>query len=186
MNYALIGEDAITKGQDWIIEHTILGPVSESLELTGAVEAGATTLYVKPLKADWQAGEKVQFEGSTVITLTVGASAGAVSVPVAAIPGPLPPAIRGRKLRDLTGYTLEYEVLATPAQETPIIASAELAITILDQTGNLRGKVRVQGPRATTIDLPAKRYFYALWRNNDGSRRPIAWGDWDLRERGFL
>lgn len=184
MNQPLVREDAIAKGQDWVIEFRVLS--AEGVELAADAVTGATSLAVKVLEDSFLTGDMLLFGKNTVITLSGPAAAGATTVAVTAIPGPLGSGQRGRKIRDLTGFTMEFEVLEGFGDATPVIATGAVSITPATQTGTDRGKVQVAGLAATTTSLAPKRYAYALWRTNAGSKRPLAFGDFDISERGFL
>jgi len=182
----------ITKGQDWTIEARIFtasgrGPDDlVKVRLTAAAAASATALTVVPLDDALASGDKLLFGENTIVTLSNAAAAGVTTVPVNAIPGPLSAGDVGKKLQDLTSYTIAMEILENRADATPVISKTGASITLATQTGDDRGKVQATGVAADTTSLAVGRFFGAFWRTNAGTSRPLAEFDVSLIARGFL
>lgn len=184
MNQPLKGEEAIAIGQDASIVFRVLAP--EKVELASNAAAAATSLSVKPLRDALSSGDKLLFGENTVVTLSAGASAGAITVAVDAIPGTLQSGEKGQKIRDLTSVTLEFEVVENGGDATPVIANGDVTITPATQTGVDRGKVTVFIADTVTATLEAKSYLYSLWNRTANNYRPVAYGTFEARELGFL
>lgn len=186
MNAPLTGADGIAKGQDWLLEHYVLAP--ELVRLSANAAAGATSLNVEPLGDALAAGDMLLFGANTVVVLTSSAEAGEASLAVQALAGPLLAAERGQKIRDLTGYTIEFELLSKAGDATPVVSNDDVTVTVLTPQSETdkRGKVQTAGAAAVLDDVSAGTYFYGLWRTDAGSKRPLAFGDFEVVERGFL
>jgi hypothetical protein len=174
----------VAKGQDWTVEWRVLAP--ETVQLGADAAIGADALTVLPLEAALASGDKLLFGENTVVTLDGAVAAGAESVPVTTTTVKLRKGDVGQKIRDLTGYTVEFELSAKAGDATPLIADADVTVTVLTQTGEDRGKVQVAVPDTETDDLAAGSYFGALWRRDAGSERPLATASVTIKEAGFL
>lgn len=172
------------KGRDFEIVHRILAP--ELVTLRADAAAGATSLLIKRLEDALSDGDALIVGKNMLVTLDGAAAAGVELLAVDAIPGRLFEGEILQKVRDLTGYTIEWELLAARGDATPLIATGSVTIQLLTQSGATIGQVRITGAAALTTALDPGRYFYALWRRNSGSRRPLAYGDIVLEEAGFL
>jgi hypothetical protein len=173
----------IAKTQDVTVQIRVRS--HEWAQLTAAAIAGATALSVRPLEYALASGAKLLF-GGNVVTLSASAAAGDVSLAVTAISGPLKAGDEGQLLRDLTGYSIEMEVLSNRGDATPIISLSGSAVTLATQSGVDRGKVDIALVAANTTNVAAGMYYWAAWRRNSGSTRPLAEGDFELVEKGFL
>lgn len=182
----------IQKGQDCTLEVRVFAgtgradnsPVRAVLD-ADALNA-ATSLTVKALDDALSNGDKLLFGKNTVVTLGAAAAAGVTALTVTAIPGPLKTGDVGRKLQDLTNYTIVVEVLEKRGDATPQISLTGAAITLPAQTGDDRGKVQAALVAADTSALAAKTYFASVWRRNAGTSRRLAELDIRLVESGFL
>jgi hypothetical protein len=106
---------------------------------------------------------------------------------VEALPGPLKQGDVLQKLADLTGATMEMEVLTKRGDATPVISLTGGDVTLPTQstTAN-RGRVQFALLAADTTSLDAGAYYWAAWRRNSGSSRPAAEGTFELSEKGFV
>lgn len=175
----------IAKGQDWPLEITVFGPEA-ALKLAADAAASATSLTVEADHPALSDGDKFLFGANVVVTVDGAVSAGTRTVAVDALAGPLQRGETGKLLRDLTGYTIEFEALTHAGDATPAISKTGADILILTQTGDNRGKVQVVGEAADTSSLAAGEYAWFLWRRDSGSKRPIARGTLTIEEAGFL
>lgn len=176
----------IVRGQDAVLECRVMS--HETVRLNSDAATGATTLNINPLDYALASGDKLLFGESTVVTLSGVAAAGVVAVPVTALAGPLRSGDLGQKIRDLTSFMIEYELLAQRGDATPLIAPADVTVSILTQTGDDRGKVQVSIPAAKTLAniLDAGSLFDAYWKTDAGSKRPLAYGTVKAVEAGSL
>lgn len=174
----------LAKGQDWTLRLRILAP--ERVELAANAIAGATALTLKPLGAARANGDKLLFGENTVVTLSAGAAAGAISLAVSALPGPLNSGDRGQLIRDLTGFTIGFEALTAGGDATPVISKTGVDVTLANQTGDDRGFVEIAGVAADTASLALGHYYAAAWRRNSGSSRPLAEFGLVISAKGFL
>jgi hypothetical protein len=181
----------LAKSQDQIIELRVLAGAGReddliSARLTADALTGATSLVVLPLSDALASGDKLLFGENTVVTLTGAAAAGVTSLAVSALAGPLRSGDVGRKLQDLTGYTIEAEILTRRGDATPLISLTGADITLATQTGDDRGKVQIGVVAADTTSLTAGNYYGAAWRRNAGTSRPLVEFEVELVEAGFL
>lgn len=175
----------LAKGQDWPLEITVFAPEKE-LKLAGDALLGAETLFVDwdhPALSD---GEMFQFGDSVVVEVDGAVAAGATSVPVVAIEGPLQRGEKGMMLRDLTGATIEFEALQDGGDATPIFSKSGAAIILLTQSVRAtRGHFQVDGDAADWSSSAPGAYPWVAWRRNSGSSRPVARGTITLENAGF-
>ena len=182
----------IAKAQDFTIEVRVLegsgrlGGQAVSVRVAADAAAGATTLVVSPLDDALANGDKLLYGINHVVSLGADAAAGATSLTVSALSAPLRLGDIGRKLRDLTGYTIEFEMLKRGADATPLISKTGGSITIPSQAGADRGKVQVACVSTDTVNIAPGQYYGALWRRNAGSSRPLAEMDVTISAKGFL
>lgn len=175
----------LARGEDAVLECRVFS--HETVKLTADALEAATALTVAPLEWALSNGDKLLFGLNTVVTLTAGAAAGAVALTVSALAGPLRAGDVGQKLRDLTGYTIQYELLAKRGDATPVFAKSGAAITIPSQAGDSRGIVQVAVAAADTLSIPAAgSYFDAYWRTDSGSKKPLSYGPVKAVDAGFL
>lgn len=178
----------IAKGQDVTREITVIAYWDDdepiAVKLSSAAVAGATSLSVDRNKYALVSGDMLIFDGNLVVTVdTAGAAIGASSVPVTAIAGAIKGGEVGKKLQDLTGYTISLEVLDAASDATP-----EITKSGTNQTQNAtdgRGRVRFTIAAADTTGLEAKRYSAAAWKTDSGSKRPLWTGDVEVYDDGF-
>lgn len=175
----------IAKGQDWPLEVTVFAPEKE-LKLAGDALLGATTIYVDwdhPALSD---GEMFQFGDSVVVEIDGAVAAGATSVPVVEIEGPLQRGEKGVMLRDLTGATLEFEALEDGGDATPVVSKTSDDIILLTQSGRAtRGHFQIDGLAADWTAVTPGSFPWYAWRRNSGSSRPVARGTITLENAGF-
>lgn len=182
----------VAKGQDQVLRQRIFAADPRSgepiyAELAENAITGATSLTVRPLRNALASGDKLLFGENVVLTLSAAAAAGGTTVALvgSALPGPLQAGDQGRKLQDLTGYTVNMEVLTNRGDATAVIA---LTGTPATQTGDDRGFVDFSLAAADTSGLAAGHYFATSWRRNAGSSRPLTPEgiDFEIFEAGFL
>lgn len=183
----------IPKGQDFTFELRVFagngeGDKPERVQLNASAAAGATSLVIKPLEYALSSGDKLLFGKTTIITLTAGAAAGVEALAVSAIPGTLHSGEFGHKVQDLTGYTIEMEVLNERGEATPVISLTGADITIPSQAGDSRGIVNVSFAAVDTSPAAvlAKHYYGVVWRRNAGAQRRLKELDISIVEAGFL
>lgn len=176
---------AIAKGQDWPLEIRVFGP-EKSLKLTADAAAAGTSLTVNPDHPALSDGDKFLFGEHVVVTVDGNVAAGTRTVTVDALAGPLQSGEVGRLLRDLTGWTVEMEVLARAGDALPVISKTGGDVLILTQSGADRGKLQISGSAADTEDVDAGEYTWFVWRRDSGEQRPIARGLLRIEEAGFL
>lgn len=175
----------IAKGQDWPLELRIFG-VEKSIKVAADAATGATTLVVESDHPALSTGDKLLVGRNVVVTVGADAAAGVQSVTVSAISGPLARGDRGRLLRDLTGWTIEFEALAAAADATPVISKSGATVTVLSQVGDSRGLVLISGLAADTASVTPGEYAWFAWRRDAGYTRPIARGSLTVEAQGFL
>lgn len=171
-------------GRDFEITHRVLAP--ETVRLREDSPVAGVILYCERLDDPLSDGDKLLIGKNMIVTLGDDALAGAQTVDVVALAGPVRSGEVLQKIRDITGYTIEWELLDSRRDTTAIIASSQVTIEILTQTDVDRGRVRITGAAALTQDLTPGRYFYSLWRVDAGFRRPLAYGDIELEAAGAL
>lgn len=187
----------VRKAQDCTVEVMIFAGSGRGLgnDLTDFVHAqlaadalaGATTLTVRPLEDDLASGDMLLFGKNTVVTLSGAAAAGTTTIAVNAIPGLLRSGEVGKKLQDLTGFTVEAEVLANRGDAAPIISKTGGSVTLLNQAqASGRGRVQIALAAADTSGQIAGSYYGSVWRRNVGSARQEAEFDFRIVEAGFL
>lgn len=168
----------LAKGEDRLLAFRV--STGDTVQLSDAAAAAATSLSIKANKTALSSGDKLLFSDNVVLTLSGSVAAGAVTASVSALPGPLARGDVGKLIQDITGFTLQFEVLTRAGDATPLIAKNA---TISDATG---GVCRVQIDADDSDDLDPGSYYWALWRRDSGDSRPIAEGTLALREGGFL
>lgn len=180
----------IAKGQDWTIEFRVRAGDGHGnpirVRLTADAASGATSLTIDGKHPALASSDELLFGEDFVVALSGACAAGVQTLSVTAIAGPLRSGDVLEKLQDLTGYTIQMEVLSRAGDATPLIASSDVTVTLATQTAADRGKVQVAGLAATTASLDAGSYYAALWRRNAATARPLAEVDFELSEEGFL
>lgn len=174
----------VAKGQDWTIQYRILAP--ERVRLAADAAEDATSLLIQPDHAALASGDKLMYGENVILTLTSACAVGVKTLAVSATPCILPATSWLQKVRDLTGYTLELEVLTRRGDATPLISKTGANVTILNQTAELRGLVEVAGLAADLAAMQPGLYFVTFWRTNAGTKRPLSGEDFKLVESGFL
>lgn len=164
-------------GQDLTIQVRVLAP--EKVRLIDPALVGATSLNVDPIEDALSNGEKLLFRKNIEVTLAADAAAGSTSLTVVAITSPLQSGLIGQKIRDITGYTISLEVLATPADATALVSKD---FTLVTPTS---GIAQASILAADIDDLTPASYYWTAWRTNTGSKRPLIEGDFILAEKGF-
>lgn len=180
----------IAKGQDVTIEKRIRA--EGSIKLTSDAAAAATSISIDRDHIAFTAGDMLIYSDTVVITVdTGGCAAGATTMPVTALPGPLKTGDQLQKLADLTGYTEVLEVLTDAGDATPLISLAGADVTIPSQASAAnRGRVLFTLLKADTVDTGVDvgpgSFYYAVWKRDSGSQRPQVEGTFEVKERGFL
>ena len=154
------------------------------VRLASSALAAATVLNVERLRYALAAGDMLMFGGHLVATVASGGPAvGATPIPVTSLPGPIKAGEYGRKLQDLTGYTVAMEILSDAGDEDADLVAAGVLQTQADTTG--RGRVQFALQAEDTEARSAKRYAATVWRTNSGSKRPMWEGAVEFRNAGF-
>ena len=149
---------------------------------TAALAAnGATAITVGPLTEALDSADKVRFGGGgglgagVVATLSAGAAIGDTSLAVDALPGAIASNTRGRKVQDITGYTLEWVLRTGPAgsillTKAPTISDAANGICQVaisdDDTADDTGMILIQ----------PGGYYHTLRKTNAGDASVLAFG----------
>lgn len=177
----------IAKGQDVTREITVIAYWDDdepiSIKLSAAASSGATSLSIERLKYALTNGDMLIFDGNLVVTLGADAAIGAASLTVSAIDGAIRAGEVGKKLQDLTSYTISLEISDTAADATPEITKSGSLQTQSATDG--RGRVQFTIAAADTSSLTSKQYAAAAWRTNSGSARPLWRGSVEVYDANF-
>lgn len=162
--------------------------VTGSLVLIAAdAIVGATALTVRPLDEALTSGQVLLFivdeperKRFVFVTLGANAAAGASSLTVTAITSALAVKQRGRRLQDVTGWTLEWVLRESAGFATAVLTKATpTAISIAaDPT---HGQIDLTIVAADTLALAPKRYYHTLRRTGSGTNKVIAEGEAKLQ-----
>jgi hypothetical protein len=164
-------------------DKTLTFYVTTGNDITTAASAlkSATAITVGPLTEALSSGDKVRFGGGSgigagiVATLSAAAAIGDTSLAVDALPGTIASNTKGRKIQDITGYTLEWVLRAGPAAsvlltKTPAITDAANGICQVaiadDDTVDGTGVILIQ---------PGTHY-HTLRKTNAGDESVLAFG----------
>lgn len=183
----------VAKEQDFTFEVLVLAGTGDPLNpyfgctLNADALLGATTLVVKALPYGLTNGDMLLFDNGLVVTVGADALAGAGSLTVSAIGAALRSQQVANKLQDLTGYTIQCEVLTHAGDATPLITYSGGAVVIPSQSATTgRGRVQISGVVADTTSIAAGEYFGAVWRRNAASARPLKTFRFTIVEKGFI
>lgn len=190
-----IPEQTITvaKGSDWVRFVRVYDKARIILSADAA--AGATTLTLAPDHPAIASGDKILFGENVILTTSGSCAAGATSLGVTAIPGPLKArAIGQRIVKDLSAYAIEFRVFAhRGASETLFTLAEASGVTVGDDTTDPAGSgksdvVQVDGDEDNTADLDAGAYFWVLWRVDEGNEYPFegARGPFEVEDVGYI
>lgn len=167
----------LTIGQDFSRTLRILAVDGDgrriAVVLTADAAAGATALTVKPDHAALASGDKLLLGSNVIVTLSATCDVGVTSMAVTATPTALQTGQQLVKVQDLTGFTIQAEALANRGDATPVIASADLAVTLATQTANDRGKLTLAVLAAVTAALDPAWLYLAVWRRDSGLKRVL-------------
>lgn len=144
------------------------------IEVVETVDDGDVTILVKPLSEALSNGDKIRF-GNVVATLSAAADAGDTSITITAITGNLPRGSIGYEVQDVTGWTFEFWVRASPASVTNLFT----AVPSINSAAN--GIVDAVIADTDTSLLTAGEYYYRLRRTNAGNEAVLAFGAFHLR-----
>lgn len=150
---------------------------------TAAAAKSATAITVAALTEALSSGDKVRFgaggvgsSAGVVATLSAAAAIGDTSLAVTALPGAIAGSVVGRKVQDITGYTLEWVLRAGPTAvsalltKTPTITDAANGVCQValaaDDTADSSGVILIQ---------PGD-YFHTLRKTNTGDESVLAFG----------
>jgi hypothetical protein len=156
-----------------------------SVTLAADAAAGATSLTVKPDHPALASGDKLLLGANVIVTLSATCDVGTTSMAVTATPAALNTGQQLAKVQDLTGFTVQAEALASRGDATPVIASADITVTLATQTGNDRGKLTLAVAAAVTAALDAAALYLAVWRRDSGSKRLLYEASLRIQDAGF-
>ena len=156
--------------------------LGNDITTAGLAASGATAIAVGPLTEALSSGDKVRFGGGggvcagVVATLSAGAAIGDTSLAVDALPGAIASNTKGRKIQNITGYTLEWVLRAGPTAtsalltKTPTISDAANGICQVaisdDDTADDAGLILIQ---------PGE-YYHTLRKTNADDASVLAFG----------
>ena len=157
---------------------------SETVVLSAAAVAGATSLTILPLRRALANGVRIFFPDiGFSVKLGAGAAVGATALTVTATAGPLPGGAQGRRVLDASSYTLSW-TLETKAPQTVSVLLTKTP-TMVDDDGDpdatpfkLAQVSKLSTDLATTV--PGV-YVQRLVRTDTG--RCLAQGDVVLKVR---
>lgn len=177
-------EDGFFIGEDFPINFRVFS--FERCRLSLAAGAAATSLQVEPLKAALSSGDKLHFgRAGFIATLSGPASVGATTIAVTALPGPLLLGDDARKVKDLTGLTLEWVLESLPSPDaagTAILTKTpSLVNDPADPDGSPSKLAQVTVLAADMGSEDAGNFFHRLRQTDSGSLRTLAAGDVVLR-----
>lgn len=154
-----------------LVFHVVTGP---EIQTTAAAATGATSLLVRPLEEAIADEAKVRF-GNLVVTLSAAAKVGDTSLAVDAIDGSIGRGERGRKVQDLTGFTVELTI------ENPSTSAALLtkAPTVTSAANGVCQAAITDTETGTT--LGAGSYMCRLRRTNDGFETTMVYDAFRVR-----
>lgn len=181
----------LTKGQDatlrLIIRQGDGHGEPHKVRLTENAATSATTLTIDRDHVALSQDDVLLFGENVRVTVgSGGCAAGAVSLPVSAIAGPLYKGDELYLLQDLTAFTVAMELLSAGGDETPVLTKETCDVDVPTQSGADFGAVDITIDAADTADLTEEAYVAAVWRRNSGSARPLGRYDVRLAESGFL
>lgn len=179
----------MVKGTDWGLEVRVMAGDGHGkpIRLTVAHDAPAVSgsLTVKPDHPALASGDKLLLGEDVVLTLDGACAAGSPTLPVDDTAIAIDTGTQLAKIQDLTGYTLQAEALSNRGDATPVIAAGSFTVTLATQTLLDRGKVTVTCAAAVTALLTAGSYFFCLWRQDSGNKRPVYEATLRVTEAGF-
>jgi hypothetical protein len=159
-------------------------------DITTAASAAksATTVQVAALTQPLSSGDKVRFgagggaSGSAGVgaTLSAAAAIGDTSLAVNALPGAIARSVVGRKIQDITGYTMEWVLRAGPTAVSDLLTKTiGDGITITD-AGNGICQVALAADDTADSDgviiIQPGDYFHTLRKTNAGDESVLAFG----------
>ncbi len=156
--------------------------------LTADAAASAATLTIKPDHPDLADNDVLLFGENIRIQVDGACLAGDISLAIdPAAVGPLKAGDIGKKLQDLTGYTIAGEVLAKRGDATAIIEFPSGDVTIPTQsTVANRGQLQVAYVAVDTSSENPGSYYGTIWKTDPGTTRPLWEGVVRVTEAGFL
>ena len=181
----------VAKGSDW----TRYVRVFDGAEIVLSADASASPLTLAPDHPAIASGDKILFGENIILTTSGACAAGATSLAVSSVPGPLKARAVGRRLRkDLSGYELELRVFENRGDPAAMFTLAEGGgITVGDDATDPAGSgksqiAQVVGDEDDTKDETAGNYFWVMWRCDEGNEYPLegARGPFELYEAGHV
>jgi len=182
-------EIRVSKGSDWTRYIRVLDGAAVQL----SQDASASPLTLAPDHPAIASADKLLFGENIILTTSGACAAGATSLAVSSVPGPLKAKAVGRRIvKDLSGYELEFRVFVNRGDTTAQFTLTEgSGVTAGDDATDPAGSgkadiVQVSGDEANTTGLDAGNYFWALWRADEGYEKPLAQGPFILEEAGYV
>jgi hypothetical protein len=175
----------IDVGSDWIRYFRPEDGARIVLSLD-AVE-GAVTLTLQPDHPAIASGDKLLFEKHIIVTAAGACAAGATSLSVTALTGPLKAKAIGRRIiKDLSGYTLKFRVLAERDDTQLVLAeiTASSGDDATDPNAPKADVAQVTAAKTDTINVAPGNYWWALWRTDSGVEKRLASGPFNLHAAG--
>jgi hypothetical protein len=182
-----IPEQTITvvKGSDWTRYVRVFD--GAQIVLSADAAAAAVSLTLAPDHPAIASGDKLLFGENIILTTSGACAAGATSVGVTAIPGPLKAKAVGRRIvKDLSTYTLEFRMLAQRGDTASVF---DITPTVGDDATDPNSPkadiAQVVGDEDDTKDETPGSYFWALWNTVESAEKVIAQGPFEIVEAGY-
>lgn len=183
-----IPEQTITvvKGSDWTRYIRVFD--GAQIVLSADAATGATSLTLAPDHPSIASGDKILFGENIILTTSGSCAAGATSLGVTAIPGPLKAKAVGRRIvKDLSTYTLEFRMLAQRGDTASVFdIAATTGDDATDPAGSGKADIaQVTGDEDDTKDETAGSYYWALWNTVESAEKVLASGPFEIVEAGY-
>lgn len=182
-------EIRVSKGSDWTRYIRVLDGAAVQL----SQDASASPLTLAPDHPAIASADKLLFGENIILTTSGACAAGATSLAVSSVPGPLKAKAVGRRIvKDLSGYELEFRVFVNRGDAAAVFTITESdGVSVGDDATDPAGSgkadiVAVTGDEANTKDLDAGSYFWSLWRADEGYEKPLASGPFLIEEKGYV
>lgn len=180
-------EIKVAKGQDWVRYVRVFD--GAQVQLSADAATGATTLTLAPDHPAIASGDKLLFGENVIVTTSGTCAAGATSLSVTALAGPLKAKAAGRRIvKDLSGYTLVVEISDDRDDATALITAPTTAVgdDATDPNSPKADVVSLTGLAADTSSQTPGTYYWALWNRASNANRPLADGPFILEAKAFV
>lgn len=181
----------VKRGQDVTVQARIFTR-GVQVQLSADVVGGAAALPLKPDHPAIASGSKLLFGENIIATTTDACPPGDTSVTITALPGAgiiLRANAYGRRMADLVGATLKFGVFEDGDEEEAaafFTATVSLADDPDDANSPKAQVAEAAVTAANTALMDLKTYYFAIWRTNSGTKRPVSEGDFILEGAGAL